>query len=158
MYGKRLYATKSVKYLGVRIDTNLTWQYHVNDLSIELYRANALLFKMRKYVSLKMLRSIYFAIFDSYLSYCCVAWVRNFNTIQKILISQKKTVRIIDLQPRNFHTSPLFKQSSILKFQDKICLGNILFVRRSLKNLVQSIINTVLTIKFLPLKPLSFSH
>ena len=37
-------------------------QYHVNDLSIKLNRANALLFKMRKYVSLKILRSIYFAI------------------------------------------------------------------------------------------------
>ena len=34
---KRLYATESVKYLGVRIDTNhLSWQYHVNDLSIKL--------------------------------------------------------------------------------------------------------------------------
>ena len=33
--GKRLYATESIKYLGVKIDTNLTWQYHVNDLSIE---------------------------------------------------------------------------------------------------------------------------
>ena len=37
----------------------LSWQYHVNDLSIKLNTANALLFKMRKYVSLKMLRSIY---------------------------------------------------------------------------------------------------
>ena len=63
--GKRLYPTESVKYLGVKIDTNLSWQYHVNDLSIKLNRANALLFKMRKYVSLKILRSIYFAIFDS---------------------------------------------------------------------------------------------
>ena len=29
--GKRLYPTESVKYLGVKIDTNLSWQYHVND-------------------------------------------------------------------------------------------------------------------------------
>ena len=43
--GKRLYSTESVKYLGVKIDTNLSWQYHVNDLSIKLNRANALLFK-----------------------------------------------------------------------------------------------------------------
>ena len=49
--GKRLYPTQSVKYLGVKIDTNITWQYHVNDLSIKLNRTNALLFKMRKYVS-----------------------------------------------------------------------------------------------------------
>ena len=37
--GKRLYPTESVEYLGVKIDTNLSWQYHVNDLSIKLNRA-----------------------------------------------------------------------------------------------------------------------
>ena len=51
--GKRLYPTESVKQLLVEIDTNISWQYHVNDLSIKMNRANALLFKMRKYVSLK---------------------------------------------------------------------------------------------------------
>ena len=78
--GKRLYLTESVKYPGVKIDTNLTWQYHVNDLSIKLKRTNALLFKI--YVSPKILRSIYFAIFDPYLSYCCLFWAQNFSTIQ----------------------------------------------------------------------------
>ena len=61
--GKRLNLTESVKYLGVTIDTNLTWQHHVNDLSIKLNRANALLFKIRKYVSPKILRSIYYCYF-----------------------------------------------------------------------------------------------
>ena len=79
---KRLYPTESLKHLGVKIDTNLSWQYHVNDLSIKLNRANALLFKMRKYVSLKILRSIYFAILRSYLSYCCILWAQNCNTTQ----------------------------------------------------------------------------
>ena len=85
---------------------------------------------------------IYFAIFDSYLSYCCLVWAQNYSTIQRIIILQKKAIRIINLQPRNFHTSPLFKQNSILKFQDKICLENILFVSKSLNNLSPSIFNT----------------
>ena len=93
--GKRLYPTESVQYLGVKIDTNLSWQYHVNDLSIKLNRATALLFKMRKLVSLKILKSIYFAIFDSYSSYCCLAGAQNRSTIQRILILQIKAVRII---------------------------------------------------------------
>ena len=84
--GKRLYPTESVKYLGVKIDANLSWQYHVNDLSIKLNRANALLFKMRKYVSLKILTSIYFAIFDSYLSYCCLVWNYIFKKFLELLI------------------------------------------------------------------------
>ena len=80
--GKRLHPTESVKYLSVKIDTNLTWQHHINDPSIKLNRANAVLFKIRKYVSPKILRSIYFAIFDSYLSYCCLVWAQNFSSIQ----------------------------------------------------------------------------
>ena len=97
---------------------------------------------MRKYVSLKILKSIYFAIFDTYLSYCCFFWAQKFSTIQRILMLQKKVVRIINFQPRNFHTSPLFKQNSILKFQDKICLENILFVSKYLNNLSPSLVNT----------------
>ena len=84
--GKRLYPTESVKYLGVKSGANLTWQHHVKDLSIKLNRANAVLFKMRKYISLKILRSIYFVIFGSYLSCCCLVWAQNFSTIQRILI------------------------------------------------------------------------
>ena len=90
--GKRLYPTESVKYLVVKIDTKLTWQHHVNDLTIKLNRANALLFKIREYVSLKILRSIYFAIFDSHLSFCCLVWAENFSSIKQILILQKKAV------------------------------------------------------------------
>ena len=44
--------------------------------------------------------------------------------------------------PRYSHTSHLFKQSSILKFQDKICLENILFISKSLNNLSTSVFNT----------------
>ena len=36
------------------------------------------------------------------------------------------------------HTRPLFMQNSILKFQDRICLENILFVSKSLNNLSPS--------------------
>ena len=118
---KRLYLTKNSKYLVVKIDTNLSWQCHV---------------------SLKILRSIYFAIFDSYLSYCCLVWVQNCSTIQWNIILQKKAIGIISFQPRNFHTSPLFKQNSILKFQDKICLENILFISKTLNNLSPSVFNT----------------
>ena len=57
---KRLYATPSVKYLGVKIDENLNWHHHINDLAAKLKTANALLFIIRNYVNQKVLRSIYF--------------------------------------------------------------------------------------------------
>ena len=54
----------------------------------------------------------------------------------------KKAVRIINLQPKNSHTSPLFKKNFILKFQDKICLENISFVSKSLNTLTPSVFST----------------
>ena len=51
-------STGSIKYLGVKSDANLSWQYYFNDLSIKLNRANTLLFKMRKYPSFKTLKFI----------------------------------------------------------------------------------------------------
>ena len=129
-----------VKYLGVKIDTNLNWEYNVNDLSIRLNRANALFFKMRQYVSLKILRSICFTIFDSYLSYC-LFWAQNCRTIQHIVILQKKLLELLIFNEGIPIPVPLQK-SSILKFQDKICLENILFVSKSLNNLSPSVFST----------------
>ena len=51
--GKRLYLTKSVKYLWIKIDANLNCQCQVNDLSVELNRASTLLFIIRKLLVLK---------------------------------------------------------------------------------------------------------
>ena len=68
--------------------------------------------------------------------------VQNRGTIQRIVILQKKAVRITNFQLRNFHTSPLFKENFILKFLDKICLENILFFSKSLNNLTLSVFST----------------
>ena len=111
--GKRLYSTESVKYIGVKIGTNIIWQHHVNDFSIKLNRANVALFKTRKHVGPKILKSIYFAILDSNLSYCCLAWAQNLSSIKRILIIQKKAVRIINFQPRNLIHGLVFLQTNI---------------------------------------------
>ena len=111
---KRLYPTESVKYLGVKFDTNLNWEYNVNDLSIKLIRANALLFDIGKYVSVKILRSIYFAIFGSYLSYCCLAWHQNCSTIQQIVILQKQLLELLILNQGIPYLSPLKLQLKML--------------------------------------------
>ena len=106
--GKRIYPTASVKYLGVKIHQHLTCQHNINDLSVKLNRANALLIKIRKFVDDKILRSIYFAIFESNLNYCSLFWAENYNTINHLVILRKKALRIMNYQPQKSHTSPLF--------------------------------------------------
>ena len=62
---KTLCPIPRVKYPGVKINEHLNWYQHKNDLAAKLHRANVFLFKIRNYVNQKILRSIYFAIFDS---------------------------------------------------------------------------------------------
>ena len=62
---KRLHPSKSVKYLGIKIDENLNWKDQTDDIVTKLNRANALLYKIKNYISFNTLKAIYFAIFDS---------------------------------------------------------------------------------------------
>ena len=55
--------------MGIKVDKQLTWRDHINEVAIKLNRANAILHKVREYVSTGTLRSIYYAIFDSHLNY-----------------------------------------------------------------------------------------
>ena len=49
--GKKLYPGTSIKYLGIFIDENLSWEEHVNTTSLKLHRANGALAKLRHCVS-----------------------------------------------------------------------------------------------------------
>ena len=42
---KRLYPSKSVKYLDIKIDKNLNWEQHIHDIAIKVNKANALMAK-----------------------------------------------------------------------------------------------------------------
>ena len=125
----------------MKIDMNLSWKYHVNDFSIKLNRVNDLLFKMRQYTNLKILRSVCLANFDSYLSLYCLVWDQNCTTIKWIVISQKRLLELLIFNQEIPNNVPLLKRSSILKFQDKTCLEKNLFVSKSLNNLSLSVFN-----------------
>ena len=49
----RLYPSDDTKYRGIKIDENLNWKLHVNDVSTELIRANAILIEISNYVNQK---------------------------------------------------------------------------------------------------------
>ena len=48
---KRLYKTKYLRYLGIKIDENLNRKTHIHDLASKLNRANAVLVKLRHFVN-----------------------------------------------------------------------------------------------------------
>ena len=132
---KRLYPSKSIKYLGIKIDESLNWKQQIHNIAIKLNRANALLYTIRNFVNRHILRTIYFAIFDTHLNYANLIWGQNLNAVSRIVILQKKALIVMNFQSRDSHSSPLFKSNDILKFEDKILIENILFINKSVNNL-----------------------
>ena len=133
---KRLCPSKTVKYLGIKINENFNWKQDIHDIAIKLNRANALLSIIRNYVNKHTLRTIYFAIFDSHINYANLIWGQNLHSLSRIIILQKKALRIMNFQSRDSHSSPLFRSNHILKLEDKILIENILFISKSFNNLL----------------------
>ena len=82
--GKKLYPTSSVKYLGVKIDSNLNWKEHMNSIAVKLNRANAVLSKLKVYVSFSILKSIYYSIFESNLNYGNIVWAQKVSSSHRL--------------------------------------------------------------------------
>ena len=128
IYGKKLQASSYVKYLGIYLDEYLEWSPHVNHLSHILVKANAMFCKLCHYVNEATIKSIYYAIFHSHLSYVCTAWGQNLNPKHHINLLKKKAMRIISFARYNAHTLPVFAKLNIIKFSDLISLCNCLFI------------------------------
>ena len=139
--GKKLYPSSSVKYLGIRIDSNLNWKDHSNLIAIKLNKANSILSKLRYYVNSQTLKSIYYSLFESYFNYAMIVWAQNINSSNRLFLLQKKAIRIINFAPHLSHTNPLFSSSKIIKFYDKISIENTFFISKYLFGFLPSIFN-----------------
>ena len=115
-----------VKYLGVLIDENLSWDQHVKDLSNKLSRANGIISKLRHYAPKSAVLSVYHAIFYSHMIYGSSVWsLTTKSNLDLINILQKKSMRIINFAPYNSHTISLFVDNGLLKLDDIITCNKI---------------------------------
>ena len=121
--GYTLEPTDNVKYLGLYLDQNLSFDYHINQLSKKLGRSNGILSKLRHFTSKDTLISVYYSLIYSHILYGCPVWtLTSINNLNHISILQKKCIRIVNFSPFNSHTNKLFFDNKILKFEDIIKL------------------------------------
>jgi len=83
-----------VSFLGLTLDSVLSWKKHIDKLTGKLCSACYALRHIREVVLKDILKSVYFAHIHSLLSYGVIFW-RNSAHAKKIFIIQKKSIRII---------------------------------------------------------------
>ena len=63
-----------IKFLGVHIDKNLNWSYHINDVYSKLSRMCGILYKIRNHLTTEALLCIYYTLCYPHFVYCVSLW------------------------------------------------------------------------------------
>ena len=112
------------KNLGVVFDEHMSWKPHTSILSNRLSKYAGILNKLKHYLPLSTMRTLYFSMVGSVLNYGILTWGFAHSRLTKI---QKRVLRIITRSKYNAHTEPLFKALDILKLEDTMKLNALKF-------------------------------
>ena len=104
-----------VKFLGVLLDDNLSWKYHLTELSKKLARTCGLFFKVRHFLPVDVLICLYNSLFSPFMQYGILVWSLTYESyINPVFLLQKRVVKAISFQHFTSHSD--FK---ILRLHDK---------------------------------------
>ena len=86
--------TESLKYLGITLDSRLSWKPRINNLTKRLSRACGILSKLRHYTNKSVLKTVFNSIFQTHLIYSILNGGRaSPSTIQPLIQLQNKAVK-----------------------------------------------------------------
>ena len=110
---------KETVFLGVIFDENLNWKSQISHIATKVSKSIGVIYKCSFYLSKTPLRILYYSLIYPYFHYCNVVWVSTYKTnLRRLVTLQKRAVRIINNSNFDAHTDPIFKELSILKFND----------------------------------------
>ena len=111
------------KFLGVLLDENLFWRYHLTELSKKLARICGIFFKVRLFLSLNVLICFYNSLFLSFLQYGILVWGLNHEThINPVFLLQKRAIRAISFEHFSSSSTLIFFNLKTLKLHDLFSL------------------------------------
>ena len=121
---KQLKREFCIRNLAFLIDSHLNWMHHVECIVKEIRRSIGILSKLRYYVGLNILLSLYYELIFPFLTNGIIIWGNTYKTtLQPIFILQKRAMRLITFSRSDEYCSPLFKSLEIIKFLDLVtCL------------------------------------
>ena len=118
---KAIEEKKYVKYLGVLIDSRLTFKEHTSSVYKKIARTVGLLYKLRHYVNQKTLTMIYYSLIYPFLIYATPIWGNTHDIhLSPIHKLQKKVVRLVTFNDSYIKppSAPLFNLLNILTIYD----------------------------------------
>ena len=94
--GHTLLKVNKVKFLGVIIDEELTWEYQIEHLKEKLNSSINIIKRIMKFIPKSEYHKLYDSLFKSHLSYCISCWGGiSINRLNPLFLLQKRCVRLL---------------------------------------------------------------
>ena len=122
------------KFLGTIIDDKLTWKYHIENICKIISRNIGMMNKLKYTFPSKVLLSLYSTLVLPYLNYGILSWGNSASyLLERILLLQKKAMRVISNVHFRHHTDTLFFSNNVLKVHDlyKLNLAVLMFQKQN---------------------------
>ena len=131
-----------IKYLGVIIDSTLSWKDQLHNLSKKLSRTIGVLYNLRPFVNLQIMKNTYHALFYLHIVYGIHVWGNASDSHVKALqILQNRVVHLITyndtfpLIPGPLPANPLFYKLELLKIKEIFIFMVCIFIYKCLNTL-----------------------
>nr|CAH7749411.1 unnamed protein product [Callosobruchus chinensis] len=127
-----------VRFLGIDLDSSLSWSLHIENLCSKLSKAVYAIKKVSQTVDTEAAVTAYYGLFHSLLSYGILSWGNaSFSQLQKVFIIQKAAVRgIVNARPVE-HCKDLFKHFKITTLFGLIVFQNLIYIKNNIDKHVQ---------------------
>ena len=114
-----------IKYLGVYIDQHLNWKDQITHVKNIMVSKNiGILYKLRHYVSIHVLKQLYFTLIYPYLNYAVVVWGNTYpSNLNKLCTPQNKCIRCMFFTDSRESSQVFYKLLGILKFDNIVKLS-----------------------------------
>ena len=126
---KAIATAKSIKFLGLTLDTTLNWKHHINELIPRLNRACYAIRAIKPFMPLDVLKSTYFSYAHSIMTYGLIFW-GNSTDSDDVFKIQKRIIRVITNSTKNASCRELFKILNILPLQSQYIYSILLFLTK----------------------------
>lgn len=115
--GEIIKKVNQTKFLGVYIDENLNWKFHIDQTCIKISKITGILYRIRHNLTTEAMISIYYTLCYPHLVYCVSIWACTWPSyLDRIVVAQNKFLRCIFFLKKFDSTAHIFTEASLMKF------------------------------------------
>ena len=108
--GHKMTRVKKVTFLGVILDENLSWKPHISHIACKISKSIGIIGRSSPCLTKLALKTLYYSLVHPYFQYCIIVWGSTYPTnLNRLILLQKRIVRIVNKKPFDAYTDPLFR-------------------------------------------------